>query len=84
MKRRFADLFKSEPSHPCVTAFNDKWVVAYERQGRFVIPGHTGMKDSPTAYVGELTEGSKYGYVYSNKRDAIERARELFPYRRYT
>jgi hypothetical protein len=84
MKRRFVDLFKGEPTHPCVQSVNGKWVVAYERGGRFVVPGHTGMKDSPLAFVGDLTEGSKYGYVYSNKRDAVERAKELFPYRRYT
>jgi len=82
MKRRFTDLFAGEPSHPCVQSLNGKWVVAYERRGLFVVPGHTGKQDSPSAYVGDLAEGSKYGYVYSNKRDAIERAKELFPYRR--
>jgi hypothetical protein len=82
MRRRFVDLFAGEPVHPCVQSVNGKWVVAYERNGRFVVPGHTGMKDNPNAFVGDLTEGSKFGYVYSNKRDAVERAKELFPYRR--
>jgi len=77
--RKFISLF--EPQHPCVQECDGRWVVAYERRGRYVVPGHTGLKDAPNAYVGDLKEGSKYGYVYSNKRDAIERAKELFPYR---
>lgn len=63
-----------------VMKFGTKWVVAYMRGDRYVIPAHTGNKDAPLAYVGSLEEFGHLGYVYAREADAVKRARELFPY----
>lgn len=62
-----------------VTKFGTKWVVAFARGDRWVIPAHTGNVNAPLAYVGRLEDFAHLGYVYTNERDARKRAAELFP-----
>ena len=63
-----------------VVQFGAKWVVAWKRGDRYIIPAHTGHKDAPLAYVGTLEEFAHLGYIYARQGDAIKRANELYPY----